>query len=138
MMQYWVSLSEIIRNIGLVIGGAIGIYLAWKRVVASNKQADAQLRQAELSRRNHVTELFNRAVGQLKDEKLEIRLGAILTLGQVCTDFRDLSGPVIQLLTTYLQQEKANYGETGAPADIGEIIRIIALMSQNPSERTYE
>jgi hypothetical protein len=107
-------------------------------VVASNKQADAQLRQAELSRRNHVTELFNRAVGQLKDEKLEIRLGAILTLGQVCTDFRDLSGPVIQLLTTYLQQEKADYGEIDAPADIGEIIRIIALMSQNPSEWTHE
>jgi hypothetical protein len=52
-MQYWLALSEIIRNIGLVIGGSIGIYLAWKRVVASNKQADAQLRQAELSRRNH-------------------------------------------------------------------------------------
>jgi hypothetical protein len=49
LMQYWVSLSEIIRNIGFVIGGAIGIYLAWKQVVASNKQADAQLRQAELS-----------------------------------------------------------------------------------------
>ena len=137
-MQSWLALSEIIRNIGLLVGGAIGIYLAWKRVIASNKQADAQLRQAELSRRNHVTELFNRAVGQLKDEKLEIRLGAILTLGQVCTDFRDLSGPVIQLLTTYLQQEKVDYGETDAPADIGEIIRIIALMSQNPPERTHE
>jgi hypothetical protein len=137
-MAFWVALSEIIRNIGLVIGGAAGIYLAWKRVVASNKQADAQLHQAELSRRNHVTELFNRAVGQLKDEKLEIRLGAILTLGQVCTDFRDLSGPVIQLLTTYLQQEKADYDETGAPADIGEIIRIIALMSQTPLEGTDE
>jgi len=135
---FWVALSEIIRNIGLVAAASVGIYLAWKRVVASNKQADAQLRQAELSRRNHVTELLNRAVGQLKDEKLEIRLGAILTLGQVCTDFRDLSGPVIQLLTTYLQQEKADYGEIDAPADIGEIIRIIALMSQNPSERTYE
>lgn len=97
-----------------------------------------QLLQAELSRRNHVTELFNRAVGQLKDEKLEIRLGAILTLGQVCTDFRDLSGPVIQLLTTYLKQEKVDYGEIDAPADIGEIICIVALTSQNPSERTYE
>jgi hypothetical protein len=49
-----------------------------------------------------------------------------LTLGQICTDFRDLSAPVIQLLSTYLKQEKADYGETGAPADIGEIIRIIA------------
>ena len=137
-MAFWGALSEIIRNIGLVIGGAIGIYLAWKRVVASNKQADAQLRQAELSRRNHVTELFNRAVGQLKDEKLEIRLGAILTLGQVCTDFRDLSAPVIQLLSTYLKQEKVDYGESGAPSDIGEIIRIVALMSQNPRERTHK
>ena len=137
-MGFWVALSEVIRNFGLVAAALVGICLAWKRVVASNKQADAQLLQAELSRRNHVTELFNRAVGQLKDEKLEIRLGAILTLGQVCTDFRDLSGPVIQLLTTYLREEKVDYGEIDAPADIGEIIRIIALMSQNPSERTYE
>jgi hypothetical protein len=53
-MQYWVSLSEIIRNIGVLVGGALGIYLAWKRVTASNLQAEAQ-----------------------KDEKLEIRLGAI-------------------------------------------------------------
>lgn len=98
-MQIWVSLSEIIRNIGLVVAGAIGIYLAWKRVVASNRQAEAQLRQAELA------ELFNRAVGQLKDEKPEIRLGAIFTLG-ICTDFRDLSGPVIQLLTTYLKRKR--------------------------------
>jgi hypothetical protein len=128
-MAFWVALSEIIRNVGLVIGGAIGIYLAWKRVVASNKQADAQLRQAELSRRNHVTELFNRAVGQLKDEKLEIRLGAILTLGQICTDFRNLSAPVIQLLSTYLKQEKVDYGETDAPADIGEIIPNVAKSS---------
>jgi hypothetical protein len=137
-MAFWVALSEVIRNFGLVAAALVGICLAWKRVVASNKQADAQLLQAELSRRNHVTELFNRAVGQLKDEKLEIRLGAILTLGQLCTDFRDLSGPVIQLLTTYLKEEKVDYGEIDAPADIGEIIRIIALMSQNPSERTYE
>jgi hypothetical protein len=115
MMQCWLSFSEIIRNFGLVIGGAFGLWLAWKRVVASNTQADAQLRQAKLAHQDHVAELFNRAVGQLKDEKLEIRLGAILTLGQVCTDFRDLSGPVIQLLTTYLQQEKADYGESTHP-----------------------
>jgi hypothetical protein len=110
-----------------VAAALVGICLAWKRVVAYNKQADAQLRQMDLSRRNHV-----------KDEILEIRLRAILTLGRVCTDFRDLSGPIIQLLTTYLQQEKADYGEIDAPADIEEIIRIIAVMSQNRSERTYE
>ena len=83
-MAFWVALSEIIRNIGLVAAASVGIYLAWKRVVASNKQAEAHLRQAEVSRRDHVAELFNRAVSQLKDDKLEVRLGAILTLESVC------------------------------------------------------
>jgi len=73
-MQFWVNFSEIVRNIGLVIGGAIGVHLAWKRVIASNKQADAQLRQAELSRCDHVAELLNRAVGQLKDESSKFEL----------------------------------------------------------------
>jgi hypothetical protein len=36
-----------------------------------------------LARQDQIAELFNRAVGQLKDEKLEVRLGAILTLGQI-------------------------------------------------------
>lgn len=81
-LQSWVVFSEIVRNIGIVVGGAIGIFLGWKRVYAANRQAEAQVRQAELSRRDHVAELFNRAVGQLKDEKLEVRLGAILTLGK--------------------------------------------------------
>ena len=90
-MQWWYDLSEIVRNLGLVLGAAVGIYIACQRVQAANKQAEAQIRQAALARRDHVAELFNRAVGQLKDEKLEVRLGAILTLGQVCRDFDDLS-----------------------------------------------
>jgi len=92
-MQWWLTLTETLRNIGLVVGGAIGIFLAWKRVTVANRQAEAQTRQAELTRRDHVAEPFNRAVGQLNDEKLEIRLGAIFTLRQICFDFEDLSEP---------------------------------------------
>ena len=98
-MDFWsLATSEIVRNWALVLGGAAGLYLAWKRVVAANKQAEAQIRQTELSRRDHVAELFNRAVGQLNDKKLEVRLGAVFTLHQICRDFPDLSGPVITLL----------------------------------------
>jgi hypothetical protein len=134
-MAVWVALSEIIRNIGLVAAASVGIYLAWKRVVASNKQAEAQLRQAEVSRRDHVAELFNRAVSQLKDDKLEVRLGAILTLESVCTDFIDLSAPMIELLTTYIREDKVDYGETEPPVDIVAITRIIARVSSNASEK---
>src|SRR5919109_525072 len=103
-MTELVQLSEIIRNVGLVLAAAIGIYLAWRRVSAATRQADASLQQAEMARRDHVAELFNRAVGQLTDAKLEIRLGAIYTLRQIARDFPDLSEPTYELLTAYLRE----------------------------------
>ncbi|MBU3889914.1 hypothetical protein FM996_02775 [Methylosinus sporium] len=83
------------------------------------------MRQTELTRRDHVAELFNRAVGQLQDEKLEVRLGAIFTLEQICRDFIDLSGPVLQLLTIYLKENRVDYGDAEPPADVREIIRLV-------------
>lgn len=72
-----------------------------------------------------MAELFNRAVGQLKDEKQEVRLGAIFTLRQICFDFPDLSDPVVQLLTIYLKENPVDYGDAEPPADVREIIRLV-------------
>lgn len=131
-MQWWIALSEIVRNFGLVAGGALGIYLAWKRVSAANRQAevqirqaDAQIRQAALSRQDHVAELFNRAAGQLTDAKFEVRLAAILTMRQICREFPDLADPVFKLLATYLKQTQVNYGENELPADVREIMDML-------------
>ncbi len=119
------DLSEVVRNYAIVVGGAVGIVLAWKRVNAANRQAEAQIRQAELTRRDHVAELFNRAIGQLTDEKLEVRLGAIFTLREICRDFSDLSDPVVQLLTIYLTENAVDYGNSNPPADVREIAKIV-------------
>jgi hypothetical protein len=124
-MQWWIQLSEIVRNLGLLIGGGIGLYLAWRRVSAANRQADASLRQAELTRREHVAELFNRAVGQLGDPKLEVRLGAVYTLGQIGRDFPDLTSAVFELLNAYLRENPRDYGDAEPPVDVQEIMRII-------------
>ena len=79
-LAWWISISELARNFGLVLAGVIGLWLAGMRVLAANRQAQAALGQSALARRGHVAELFNRAVGQLDDPKLQIRLGAIYTL----------------------------------------------------------
>ena len=118
-------MSEIARNFGILAGGAFGLYLAWNRMRAANLQAEAQARQAELTRRDHVAELFNRAVGQLKDDKLEIRFGAIITLGQICRDFGDLSAPAVQWLATYLRENRVDYGDGNPPVDISMIVDIL-------------
>jgi hypothetical protein len=121
-MGWWLSVSEILRNFGIIVGGLVGIYLAWRRVAASTRQADASLQQAELSRRDHVAELFNRAVGQLADAKLEIRLGAIYTFRQIARDFPDLSGPTVELLSAYLRESARDYGDNEPPVDVREIM----------------
>jgi hypothetical protein len=119
------QISEIVRNYGLLIGGALGLYFAWKRVSASTNQADASLQQAKLARRAHVAELFNRSVGQLTDSKLEIRLGAIYTLRQIAQDFPDLSAPTLELLATYLRESSKAYGDSEPPVDVREIMNIL-------------
>jgi len=117
-MDAWIGLSEIVRNLGLVLAGAVGIWLAWLRVSVAN-------RQTELARRDHVAELFNRAVGQLGNEKLEIRLGAIYTLRQIADDFPDLTGAVFELLSAYLRENTVDYGDAEPPIDVREITEIL-------------
>ena len=120
-----VQLSEILRSIGIVVAGGVGLVFAWMRVRAANRQSEAQIRQAELSRREHVAELFNRAVGQLEDDKLHVRLGAIYTLREISHDFPDLTKAMLELLATYLRESRMSYSDTLPPPDVREIMRLV-------------
>jgi hypothetical protein len=124
-MAEFSTILEMVRNLGLAFAAFVGIYLAWKRVAAATRQADATLQQAELARRGHVAELFNRAVGQLTDAKLEVRLGAIYTLRQIARDFPDLAEPTFELLSTYLRENSAKYEGVQPPVDVREITRTL-------------
>jgi len=68
----WLLFSELLRNALLGLAAFFGLWLAWKRVTAANRQSEAALKQSEialtqseLARRVHVSELFNKAVEQL-------------------------------------------------------------------------
>ncbi|ABD85764.1 hypothetical protein RPC_0189 [Rhodopseudomonas palustris BisB18] len=88
-------------------------------------QARSASTQAELARRTHVTELFIRAVGQLRDPNLEVRLAAIYVLREVAKDFPDLSNPVFELLQAYLREADIDYGDAEPPIDIQEIMSVL-------------
>ncbi|WP_306119916.1 MULTISPECIES: hypothetical protein [unclassified Roseitalea] len=119
------AFSELVRNAALAVVALVGTYLAWKRVFAANRQAEASTRQAELARRDFVAELFNRAVGQLGDERLEVRLGAVYILQQIAEDFPDLAGPVYRLLAAYLRETEADYRDDDSPLDVKEIMEFV-------------
>ena len=102
-MNNWVALSEIVRNLALALAAFVGAFLAWRQLSPATLQARSANAQAELARRSHVMELFNRAAGQLRDEKQEVRLAAIYVLRGVAKDLPDFSDPVFQLQQAYLR-----------------------------------
>jgi hypothetical protein len=124
-MAEWVAVSEVLRNAALTVAAIVGAILAWRQLSPASIQARSANAQAELARRAHVTELFNRAVGQLRDPNLEVRLGAIYVLREVARDFPDLSNPVFELLQAYLRNGKIDYGDDEPPIDIKEIMSLL-------------
>ncbi|HWB48133.1 MAG TPA: hypothetical protein VG651_03410 [Stellaceae bacterium] len=126
-IAYLIQISELIRNFGLVVAAALGLVLAWWRSRASNRQATAALRQAEVVQRDHVVEMFNHAIDQLGSDKLEVRLGAIYTLKRISGDaqYADYRVPILETLTAYVRERSRAYPEDESPTDIREILKFL-------------
>jgi hypothetical protein len=124
-MADWIAISELFRNAALTVAAIVGSILAWRQLSPAALQAKSANAQAELARRAHVVELFNRAAGQLRDPNLEIRLAAIYVLREVARDFPDLSTPVFELLQAYLRAGNIDYGDDEPPIDVQEITKVL-------------
>ncbi|TXM92440.1 hypothetical protein FV234_05960 [Methylobacterium sp. WL8] len=101
--------------------------LAWWTLTPERAQASSAATQAELARRTHVTELFNRAAGQLGDERLEVRLAAIYVLREIGRDFSDLANPVFELLQAILRERQADYRDLDPPVDVQAIMATLRM-----------
>jgi hypothetical protein len=131
-MNNWIAISEIVRNAALAIAAFVGAYLAWRQLSPATLQARSANAQAELARRTHVIELFNRAAGQLRDPKLEVRLAAIYVLGGIAKDFPDFANPVFELMQAYLRDGGIEYGDDAPPVDIRAILELLRGRLENP------
>lgn len=124
-METWVELSPIVQNLGVAIAALVGSLLAWRNFSPTRSQAEAARTQAELARRVHVADLFERAVSHLADDKFEVRLGAIYTLRYIAEDYPDLARPVRDLLTAYVRESTGDYGDVTPPVDTQAIMDVL-------------
>lgn len=126
-----IAISEAARNIGLLLAGVIGIGIATWRTYAAISQAKAAEEQSELARRDHITEVFVRAVDQLASEKMEVRLAAIYTLRQISRErqYKLWAQPILDTLSAYVRMRTAGL-EGEVPADVQEITAF--LMAELP------
>ena len=99
-----VTLVQIITGI-LVL---VGMYWTSRRVRA----AEETVRVAE---EGQVTERFTRAIAQLRDKEMAIRLGGIYALERIAKDSEKDHGPIMEVLTAYVR-ERAPRPATPPPA----------------------
>ena len=132
MLADEIAFSEIFRNVALGIAAFVGAYLAWRQLSPANMQARSANTQAELARRTHVMELFNRAAGQLGDARLEVRLAAIYTLAGIARDFADFANPVFELVQAYLRATQIDYGDDQPPVDVQAIMNLLRARLEFP------
>jgi uncharacterized protein YjbI with pentapeptide repeats len=92
--SYRATLAQIFG--GIVI--AIGIYYTWRRITI----AENNLR---VSQDGQITERFTRAIDQLGNEKIEIRLGGIYALERIAVESDQDYWPIMEILTAYVREK---------------------------------
>ena len=121
----WIAVSEILCNLAIVGAATIGLGLAWWRTAALNRQAASGAAQAAVSRREHAADVFSRAVGQIGNDRLEVRMGAIVSLAALSRDFPELSQPVFDVLAAYSRTRSEDFEAERPDIDVAAIINIL-------------
>lgn len=121
--------NQVRQTVALLLAAGsvlIGVALLWRRVASSERTALAAVRLSEESQR---LERFTRAVGQLADERLEVRLGAIYGLEQLAADAARHHWPAMEVLCAFLRERAAWDAERPPaprlPTDVQAVLNVL-------------
>ncbi len=98
--SYRATLAQIFG--GVAIG--IGIYYTWRRITIAEEDLKATQKNLEVAQESQITERFTRAVDQLGNPALEIRLGGIYALERIANESDKDYWPIMEILTAYVRK----------------------------------
>ena len=90
--SYRATLAQILG--GIAIG--IGLYYTWRRISIAEDGL-------KVTQEGQITERFTRAVDQLGNEKMEIRLGGIYALERIANESEKDYWPIMEILIAYIR-----------------------------------
>lgn len=94
------TFAQIIGGI-VLLGGLIFTYNTYR---IQTEQTRLQVKQQEINQEGQFTDRFTKAVDQLGDEKLEIRLGGLYALERIAKDSPKDYWTVIEILSAYIRE----------------------------------
>lgn len=94
------QINENRKTVAQIVGGVfvlVGLYIAWVRSKATRDQA-------EVDRKQQLTDLYVKAIEQLGSEKLQIRLGGIYALERIARESPKDHWPIMEVLTAFVRE----------------------------------
>ena len=101
--------NEFRRTLAQIIAGVVvlvGVYYTARRVAAAERTAEATMQNVRVAEEGQITERFTRAIQQLGDEKVAIRLGGIYALERIAKDSPRDHWQIVEVLTALLREER--------------------------------
>ncbi len=125
--------NEARRTLSQIVGGLallIGFYFTWQNLeLTKRNQAEADKATQEnlrIASEGQITDRFTKAIAQLGDTKLEVRLGGSYALERVAKDSPKDEWSIMEVLTAYIREHaKKNQVPPKPASDIQAILTII-------------
>jgi uncharacterized protein YjbI with pentapeptide repeats len=121
--------------------------------INTNHTLDLNRQTLDINRQGQIADRFTRAVAQLGDAALDVRVGGIYALEQVARDATEDRTPIVEILTSYLQEHDPwQPGATAIPlpqqvlvgppstalrADFQAVVTVLGRRVRNPSSPDY-
>ena len=100
----------------------VGLYWTSRRVLA----AEETVRVAE---EGHITDRFTKAITQLGEKEMAIRLGGIYALERIAKDSEKDHRPIMEVLTAYVREKAIKQGQYAEDAAINPTTDIQAILT---------
>ena len=101
--SYRATLAQIFGGVAI----AVGIYYTWRRITIAEEDLKATQKNLEIAQEGQITERFTRAVEQLGNPAMEIRLGGIYALERIANESDRDYWPIMEILTAYVRKNSS-------------------------------
>jgi hypothetical protein len=132
-------LVQVASGVGIIFG----LVLNAKSIAEARRQTEVaergQARQHELTEQSQATERFTRAVEQLANDALAVRLGGIYALERIARDSADSWGHVMEVLTAYVRAGRPCMEVEAEPVPVqDEYQAILDVLGRASRPSTYK
>ena len=128
------QVNEFRKTILQVVGGiviAIGLYFTWRRIRSMEETTRIANMNARITEQGHITDRFSKAIEQLGDGNIAVRLGGIFALERIAKDSEDDHWTVMEVLSAFVR----NYKPEGLEEMIKEKKESEATEEESPKKK---